>query len=379
VVEKKRSLGRGLGALIPNRFKDSDETEDAETVRSEHLSAGGVGYVENETAQDDGIERAKDDTAEIKPVRQDPTDIIFGPKYATTDEAESVSAPINPQAETAPGYFDEIEITAIRANKNQPRTIFDEADLLELSESIAQVGVLQPIIVREISEKGITGEQEYEIVMGERRFRASKLAGLTKVPVIVRRTSYNDMFRDALLENIHRVDLNPLEEAAAYQQLLQEFDITQEALSSRIAVSRSTIANTLRLLKLPVNVQQKVAANVLTAGHARAILSLKDANNIERFAEKIVRENLSVRNAEEFAAMINAGGVIKDKVPNKAQRTPPDIDEKTERVIENIMDALDTEVLVKPKKKSGGSIVISYADSEDLERIGEIIASSLDN
>jgi ParB family chromosome partitioning protein len=181
------------------------------------------------------------------------------------------------------------------------------------------------------------------------------------------------MLRDALLENIHRVNLNPLEEAAAYQQLLQEFDITQEALSAKIAVSRSAIANTLRLLKLPASVQQKIAAGVLTAGHARALLSLKDEKNVEPLAEKIVRENLSVRNAEELAARTNAGQDTPQNSRNNGRRKLPDMSEKTERVIEGIMDALDTEVLVRPKK-NGGSILISYADEEDLERIGEIIA-----
>ncbi|MDR1034051.1 MAG: ParB/RepB/Spo0J family partition protein [Bifidobacteriaceae bacterium] len=387
---KKRSLGRGLGALIPNKFRES--AEDAEP-KEEESSAGEAQTAEKaetkgqkitqdskrkEDVADDSGDADISDTQEIKLVRKEPTDILFGSSsdYASDDEMEVVSASYTVNWADKPGYYDEVAIESIVPNKNQPRTIFDEADLQELSESITEVGVLQPIIVREILEEDAVGDEKYEIVMGERRYRASKLAGLAEVPVIVKQTSDDNMLRDALLENIHRVDLNPLEEAAAYQQLLQEFDITQDELSSKIAVSRSTIANTLRLLKLPASVQQKVAANVLTAGHARAILSLKNTENVEKLANKIVRENLSVRNAEEVAAIMNAGGELKKGSHAGARRKLPDINEKTERIIENIMDTLDTEVLIRPKK-TGGSILISYADEEDLKRIGDVIAGEL--
>jgi ParB family chromosome partitioning protein len=196
--------------------------------------------------------------------------------------------------------FAEIPVTDIHPNRKQPRTVFDEDDMAELVHSVREIGVLQPIVVRTSTEKG--GEP-YELVMGERRWRAVQAAGLATIPAIVRDTTDDDLLRDALLENLHRSQLNPLEEAAAYQQLLEDFGTTHEQLADRIGRSRPQVSNTLRLLKLPPLVQRRVAANVLSAGHARALLSLPDAASMERLAQKIVAEGMSVRATEEAVTL----------------------------------------------------------------------------
>jgi ParB family chromosome partitioning protein len=249
-------------------------------------------------------------------------------------------------------------------NAHQPRTEFREEELRELVASIREVGLLQPIVVRPLKDAKPTGPQ-YELVMGERRLRATKELGLATIPALVKDTADESMLRDALLENLHRAQLNPLEEASAYQQLLADFGITQEDLAERIGRSRPQITNTIRLLRLPSPVQRRVASGVLSAGHARAILSVGDAAGMERLADKIVNEDLSVRAAEAAAA----GITIKPKRP---QATSEATQGHLAEVAERLGDRLDTRVKVSLGARKG-SITIDFASIGDLNRIlGEI-------
>ncbi|EWC97520.1 ParB-like protein [Actinomyces sp. ICM54] len=273
--------------------------------------------------------------------------------------------------------FAEIAIDQIVPNTKQPREVFDEDDLKELSASIKEVGVLQPVVVRSIPAKGRSEklteflaekpEARYELIMGERRLRASELAGETTIPAIIRETEDGDLLRDALLENLHRAQLNPLEEASAYQQLMADFGATQEELAKRIARSRPQIANTLRLLKLPPSVQKKVAAQVITAGHARALLSLSTPEEMERLAERIVAEGLSVRTTEEIVRLGKAKATPR---PRARQQRP--LSQLGERVVSALSDAYDTRVTITEGRKKG-RIVIEFAGSEDLQRIAGLI------
>ena len=273
--------------------------------------------------------------------------------------------------------FAEIAIDQIVPNTKQPREVFDEDDLKELSASIKEVGVLQPVVVRSIPAKGRSEKlteflaekprARYELIMGERRLRASELAGETTIPAIIRETEDGDLLRDALLENLHRAQLNPLEEASAYQQLMADFGATQEELAKRIARSRPQIANTLRLLKLPPSVQKKVAAQVITAGHARALLSLSTPEEMERLAERIVAEGLSVRTTEEI---VRLGKVKATPRPRARQQRP--LSQLGESVVTALSDAYDTRVTITEGRKKG-RIVIEFAGSEDLQRIAGII------
>lgn len=273
--------------------------------------------------------------------------------------------------------FAEIAIDQIVPNTKQPREVFDEDDLKELSASIKEVGVLQPVVVRSIPAKGRSEklteflaekpEARYELIMGERRLRASELAGETTIPAIIRETEDGDLLRDALLENLHRAQLNPLEEASAYQQLMADFGATQEELAKRIARSRPQIANTLRLLKLPPSVQKKVAAQVITAGHARALLSLSTPEEMERLAERIVAEGLSVRTTEEI---VRLGKAKATPLPRARQQRP--LSQLGESVVSALSDAYDTRVTITEGRKKG-RIVIEFAGSEDLQRIADLI------
>ncbi len=273
--------------------------------------------------------------------------------------------------------FAEIAIDQIVPNTKQPREVFDEDDLKELSASIKEVGVLQPVVVRSIPAKGRSEklteflaekpEARYELIMGERRLRASELAGETTIPAIIRETDDGDLLRDALLENLHRAQLNPLEEASAYQQLMADFGATQEELAKRIARSRPQIANTLRLLKLPPSVQKKVAAQVITAGHARALLSLSTPEEMERLAERIVAEGLSVRTTEEIVRLGKAKAT-----PRSRARQPRPLSQLGESVVSALSDAYDTRVTITEGRKKG-RIVIEFAGSEDLQRIADLI------
>ena len=255
---------------------------------------------------------------------------------------------------------DEIDVNNISANPKQPRTVFDEDQLTELALSIKEVGLLQPPVVRSI------GNGKYQLIMGERRFRAAKLAGLKSIPVIVRQTSDDQLLREALIENIHRSQLNPLEEGAAYQQLLNDFSYTHDELAVKLSKSRPAITNTMRLLNLPPSVQRKVAAGVISAGHARALLSLTDEKEIENLANRIVAEGLTVRAVEEIvatgAAKVKGGSVRSGKI----------IAPKLKEISDQLSDHLDTRVNVELGKQKG-KIVIEFATIEDLERISKVI------
>jgi len=255
---------------------------------------------------------------------------------------------------------DEIDLNNISANPKQPRTVFDEDQLTELALSIKEVGLLQPPVVRS------TGNGKYQLIMGERRYRAAKLAGLKSIPVIIRQTSDDQLLREALVENIHRSQLNPLEEGAAYQQLLTDFGYTHDELAMKLSKSRPVITNTMRLLNLPTSVQRRVAAGVISAGHARALLSLTDEKEIENLANRIVAEGLTVRAVEEIVA---TGGA---KVKGGSIRSGKIIAPKLKQISEELSDHLDTRVSVELGKKKG-KIVIEFATIEDLERISKVI------
>jgi ParB family chromosome partitioning protein len=257
---------------------------------------------------------------------------------------------------------DEIDVNNISANPKQPRTVFDEDQLTELALSIKEVGLLQPPVVRSI------GNGKYQLIMGERRFRAAKLAGLKSIPVIIRQTSDDQLLREALVENIHRSQLNPLEEAAAYQQLLNDFGYTHDELATKLSKSRPVITNTMRLLNLPAAVQRRVAAGVISAGHARALLSLTDEKEIENLANRIVAEGLTVRAVEEIVA---SGGA---KVKGGSVRSGKVLAPKLKEIADDLSDHLDTRVSVELGKQKG-KIVIEFATIEDLERINKVIKS----
>lgn len=318
-AKKKSGLGRGIGALIPQ--------------------------------QDPNEER--------------PVDVFFGDAPAKEDKATSVAQTVvdEQQLREVPGaQLTTLDLSDIVPNRVQPRTEFDEEALEELTHSIREFGVFQPVVVREILPVPTKkGEPRYELIMGERRFRASNRAGLSTIPAIVRGTEDEHMLRDALLENLHRAQLNPLEEASAYQQLLQDFGTTQEELAKRIGRSRPQISNTIRLLKLPEHVQTKVAAGVLTAGHARAILSLDgDAEAMEKLSDKIINEGLSVRQAEEASSQ-----ATKRKLPKpRAGGVQAQLDDIAER----LGDRFNTTVRVKLGAKKG-QVTIDFATIADLKRI----------
>ena len=286
--------------------------------------------------------------------------------------AEGASRAQNEQDEADEGLVEvpgatyaELPLDQIIPNTRQPRNVFDEEELEELAASIREVGVLQPVIVRPLAAP-IPGQPKarYELIMGERRWRASELAGIETVPAIIRHTQDEDLLRDALLENLHRAELNPLEEAAAYQQLLEDFQCTQEELSRRIVRSRPQISNTLRLLKLPPLVQRRVAAGVLSSGHARALLGLSDPGAMERLAQKIVSEGLSVRQVEEIVALGDEPTASPTSGRRRARRYGPELGELSSR----LADRFDTRVKVEMGAKKG-SIKIDFASIDDLNRI----------
>lgn len=254
----------------------------------------------------------------------------------------------------------EVDINSITPNPKQPRTVFDEDALNELAASIKEVGVMQPPVVRTL------GDGRYELIMGERRLRASKLAGLKTIPVIIRETTDNELLREALVENIQRSQLNALEEGAAYQNLLNDFGYTHDELAVKVGKSRSAVTNTLRLLNLPATVQRRIAVGVLTAGHARALLSLTDEKEIEKLANKIVAEGLSVRAIEELVALGSKSERPKKVTPINA---PSPL---LKEISDQLGDSLDTRVNVELGKEKG-KIIIEFADLEDLQRITQAI------
>jgi ParB family chromosome partitioning protein len=253
------------------------------------------------------------------------------------------------------GQQNEIDIDLISPNPKQPRTVFDEVALKELMVSIKEIGILQPPVVREVSGG------RYELIMGERRYRAAKAVGLKTIPVIIRQTPDNELLREALIENIHRSQLNPLEEGAAYAQLLSDFNCTHEELATKLGRSRPHLSNTMRLLTLPQAVQKRVSLGIISAGHARALLGLSDATEIEKLANRIVAENLSVRSVEEIIA---TGGSGKKSTKRKTNKGNPELNE----IAEELGDHLDTRVKIEGSAKKG-KIVIEYSGGEDLQRI----------
>ena len=260
------------------------------------------------------------------------------------------------------GAQDEIDISLIDPNPRQPRTVFDEEALQELVASIKEIGILQPPVVRKSGAR-------YELIMGERRFRASKLAGLKRIPVIIRQTPNNELLREALIENIHRSQLNALEEGAAYSQLLNDFNCTQDELAKKLGRSRTVITNMMRLLNLPTSVQQKVAAGTISAGHARALLGLSDAAAIEKLANRIVAEGLSVRTVEEIIAIAKPSG--KTKKSGSTKKSTPELKE----LGETLGDALDTRVRIE-STGGKGEIIVEYSGAEDLQRLVKLISSA---
>lgn len=325
-MAKRTGLGRGIGALIPT-------TESAEARPVDVFFPGASS------------------TARTRVGATDVVDATDTPDATDATEAATADLVAVPGARLV-----SVDPNEIVPNPRQPRTNFDPDDLAELVHSIREFGVLQPVVVR-TNEDGA-----YELIMGERRTRAAREAGLTSIPAIVRDTADEDLLRDALLENLHRSQLNPLEEASAYQQLLDDFGITQEQLATRIGRSRPQISNTIRLLKLPVPVQQRVAAGVLSAGHARAILSLDDATSMQRLADKIVNEDLSVRAAEAAAKTADAGDHRSLRPKAGARRAHLD------DVAERLGDRLNTKVKISLTARKG-QINIDFATIQDLNRI----------
>lgn len=344
--EKRRGLGRGLGALIPGGVETA-------TPRS-HRPVD-VYFPETAGKTTDGAGQTQAD-----------------PEKTPSKRGQNTAKPAEqPDLVAVPGAtFELIPLGAITPNPRQPRTVFDEDELTELSASIAEVGVLQPIVVRRLASWADDSDERgaaYELIMGERRWRAAQQAKLSDIPAIVRTTDDEDLLRDALLENLHRTQLNPLEEAAAYQQLLDDFGCTHEELAKRIARSRPQISNTLRLLNLPPLVQRRVAAGILTAGHARALLSLEDGAAMERLAQRIVAEGLSVRATEEAVALGVDSKPAKRRQVRSGEHSPA-LDDLAAR----LMDRFDTRVKVALGKKKG-RVTIEFATVQDLNRIVEMI------
>ena len=413
-ARKHTGLGRGLGALIPQASEQTPQNAPSAPSRPldvffpEGSSAGKRGGSAKDLLQPKrGTASSKKKRPSMPPVeaaggrrgagsrsalgggingsdsrqkaaRVPAQDVAVNDTEKHEGQIVSRETSVDHELLPVPGAsFAEIAIDQIVPNTKQPREVFDEYDLKELSASIKEVGVLQPVVVRSIPATGRSEklqefladkpEARYELIMGERRLRASELAGETTIPAIIRETEDGDLLRDALLENLHRAQLNPLEEASAYQQLMADFGATQEELAKRIARSRPQIANTLRLLKLPPSVQKKVAAQVITAGHARALLSLSTPEEMERLAERIVAEGLSVRTTEEIVRLGKAKATPR---PRARQQRP--LTQLGESVVSALSDAYDTRVTITEGRKKG-RIVIEFAGSEDLQRIADLI------
>lgn len=359
---RKGGLGRGLGALIPSGPEEKKSTE----FPRPKIGNGAADLIFGDNGKPvpgaptfPGIGQSETPKSMRKAVGGESAP-------ASSAGAGAASGSAAPSSEYGATYA-ELPIGSIRPNTKNPREVFDEDELAELVHSIKEFGLLQPIVVRPAAD-----DDGYELIMGERRWRAAAKAKLRTIPTIVRDTADEDMLRDALLENIHRVQLNPLEEAAAYQQLLDEFGVTQAELADRLGRSRPVITNTIRLVQLPVGVQKRVAVGVLSAGHARALLSVKvDEREAaqEQLAERIVKEGLSVRATEEAVTLLNRdGGVV--KAPAKRTPTPPP--EFATAAAERLADTWDTKVSVSVGKKRG-KIVVEFGDREDFERIMAMI------
>lgn len=428
MAEKRRGLGRGLGALIPQSTKNSGNAEAKAVEKTaavktapkkvstpiEEPMTDGLFEMAHEAKPEKQRKSAKAESVEAKPAEaapaqekpveaqkveekveastpsQDvsretskkksrvdmgaalrnttltrrPVDFFFGEDVSTPQSASEEQGGLVP----VPGaQFAELNVRDIHPNRKQPRTDFDEQDMEELIHSVREIGVLQPIVVRPSRENGA---EKYELVMGERRWRATQAAGLSTIPAIVRETEDGDLLRDALLENLHRSQLNPIEEAAAYQQLMEEFDTTQEQLAKRIGRSRPQISNTIRLLKLPALVQRRVAAGILSAGHARALLALTDQAQIETLAQKIVNEGLPVRATEELVNHASGAAEVKERKTPQPQKHR----ERLDYIAEAFADKLDTSVKISLGARKG-KMTIEFANVEDLNRIIRVLDS----
>jgi ParB family chromosome partitioning protein len=347
---QRGGLGRGLAALIPT------------SPSKPRLGAGAadviLGTGNSAPAVDDESSGRQGDSENVRHSDETQVGGSKGPEVG--------SGPVDDFGAS----YQELPLDKIERNVKNPREVFDEEPLNELVHSIKEFGLLQPIVVRPLPDSS------YELIMGERRLRASKLAGLDTIPAIVRETDDEDMLRDALLENIHRVQLNPLEEASAYQQLLEEFGVTQGELAKRLGRSRPLITNMLRLLQLPVNAQRKVAAGVLSGGHARALLGIKTGEeDQERLSERIVAEGLSVRATEEAVVLINRGD---SSGKPRTRRDRPEQPEAVQHWATNAADALDTRVTVQMGARKG-KIVVEFGDEDDFERITDLLKLPRDN
>lgn len=300
------------------------------------------------------------------PAEGDSGPATLGPRMGDAAADVLIGGP-TPSVNEMGAVYREIAPSDIEPNPRQPRQVFDDEALAELVHSIREFGLLQPIVVRAVS--GSPGGARYQLVMGERRWRAAQAAGLATLPAIVRETTDDNLLRDALLENIHRAQLNPLEEAAAYQQLLDEFGVTHDELAARIGRSRPLITNMIRLLKLPIPVQRRVAAGVLSAGHARALLSLEAGPDAqEELASRIVAEGLSVRATEEAVTLANRGDAATPPAPRRKPIQMPGLQDVADR----LSNAFDTRVTVSLGKRKG-KIVVEFASVEDLQRIVDAI------
>ncbi|OHU98856.1 ParB/RepB/Spo0J family partition protein [Mycobacterium talmoniae] len=295
----------------------------------------------------------------------------LGPRMGAAAADVVLGGPALPDTAGPGAVYREIDPASIQPNPRQPRQVFDEEALAELVHSIREFGLMQPIVVRSLDATDGQGPR-YQLVMGERRLRAAQQAGLETIPAIVRQTDEENLLRDALLENIHRVQLNPLEEAAAYQQLLDEFGVTHEELAARIGRSRPLITNMIRLLRLPIAVQRRVAAGVLSAGHARALLSLEAGPEAqEELAARIVAEGLSVRATEEAVTLANHGGTNTPAPPRRKPIQMPGLQDVAER----LSTAFDTRVTVSLGKRKG-KIVVEFGSVDDLQRIVDLMSGS---
>ncbi|BAS06612.1 probable chromosome-partitioning protein ParB [Arthrobacter sp. Hiyo4] len=427
--EKRRGLGRGLGALIPSsagstsgnggavsRPVDLFFPEGRKKVASPDHASGNATAASDASSSESVAPAQANDASVTKKAAAPRTDSPANSTAKAAQKLPAAKAPAKAPAKTpvkgdaatstdgsptpiegatgesvseapesqssmpdngvdlveVPGVrFAEIPVTDIHPNRKQPRSVFDDDDMAELIHSVREIGVLQPIVVRTSTEEG--GEP-YELVMGERRWRAVQAAGMATIPAIVRDTTDDDLLRDALLENLHRSQLNPLEEAAAYQQLLEDFGTTHEQLADRIGRSRPQVSNTLRLLKLPPLVQRRVAASVISAGHARALLALPDAAAMERLAQKIVAEGMSVRATEEAVTLYqDPAKPAKNNIPRPGARH-----ERLDYLASSLSDRLDTNVKISLGVRKG-RVSIEFASVEDLNRIMEVLAPGSEN
>lgn len=356
---QRRGLGRGLGALIPQEDGGNRPRDVYWPKRDESAAVSGDSAGRDQDAER-GAPRAGS-TAETAS-HQGPSEPRGSASTGGTRRGTDASAVTtrDEPADTGIGArLVELSVEEIVPNPRQPREVFDEDDLQELAHSIRELGVMQPIVVRRVGDA-------HELIMGERRLRATRLAGLETIPAILRETGDDEMLREALLENLHRVQLNPLEEAAAYGQLLEDFGCTHDELAKRLGRSRPRITNSLRLLKLPPSVARRVAAGVLSAGHARALLGLEDGAAMERMAQRVVAEGLSVRGLEELIALGVGGEGDSTQTPRRRpqRRTTPEHEE----LAADLSDRWDTRVSVK-MGRTKGTLTVEFAGQEDLDRI----------